>query len=211
IRLHYIYPYPQVDELVALMGEGAILPYLDIPLQHASPRILRAMRRPAATERVLERIERWRALCPELVLRSTFIVGFPGETEADFQELLDFLRAAQIDRVGCFIYSPIAGAQANELPQPVPEPVKRERFERLMAIQAEISRLRLARRLGQRLTVLVDRVEEEAIIARSYGDAPEIDGQVIIEGAWESEPGDFIEVEVIDTDTHDLWARPVEV
>ncbi len=210
IRFHYLYPYPQLDELVGLMAEGMILPYLDMPLQHASPRILRAMRRPAASERILERLERWRALCPELVVRSTFIVGFPGETEDDFASLLDFLRVAQLDRVGCFTYSPITGAAANDLPDPVPELVKQERLKRLMALQAEISRARLARRIGQRLTVLVDRVEEEAIIARSSGDAPEIDGQVIIEGAWEIAPGDFIEVEVIDSGEHDLWARPLE-
>ncbi|QIK37786.1 30S ribosomal protein S12 methylthiotransferase RimO [Caldichromatium japonicum] len=211
IRLHYVYPYPQLDKLVELMAEGLILPYLDMPLQHASLKILRAMRRPAATERILERLEKWRALCPELVVRSTFIVGFPGETDDDFGMLLDFLRAAQIDRVGCFTYSPIVGAAANDLPASVPEPVKQERLERLMTLQAEISRSKLAGRLGQRLTVLVDRVEEDAVIARSYGDAPEIDGQVIIEGAWEIAPGDFMEVEVIDTDAHDLWARPLAV
>ncbi|TCT19518.1 30S ribosomal protein S12 methylthiotransferase RimO [Thiobaca trueperi] len=210
IRLHYVYPYPHVDELIPLMAEGLILPYLDMPLQHGSERVLRAMRRPAATEKVLERLTRWREICPELVLRSTFIVGFPGETEAEFAQLLDFLRAAQLDRVGCFPYSPVAGAAANDLPDPVPEAVKQERLERFMAVQAEISRDKLATRIGQRLTVLVDALEEDAIIARSYADAPEIDGEVIIPGEWEIEIGDFIEVEVFDSGDHDLWARPVE-
>lgn len=210
IRLHYVYPYPHVDELIPLMAEGLILPYLDLPLQHGNERVLRAMRRPAATEKVLERLTRWREICPELVLRSTFIVGFPGETEAEFEQLLDFLRIAQLDRVGCFPYSPVAGAAANDLPDPVPEAVKQERLERFMAVQAEISRDKLATRIGQRLTVLVDALEEDAIIARSYADAPEIDGEVIIPGEWEIEIGDFIEVEVFDTGDHDLWARPVE-
>nr|WP_245709334.1 30S ribosomal protein S12 methylthiotransferase RimO [Allochromatium warmingii] len=210
IRLHYVYPYPHVDELIPLMAEGVMLPYLDMPLQHGSEAILRAMRRPAATEKVLDRVARWRAECPELVLRSTFIVGFPGETEDDFARLLDFLRAAQLDRVGCFPYSAVAGAAANDLPNPVPEAVKQERLERFMAVQAEISRDKLTARIGQRLTVLVDAVEDDAIIARSYGDAPEIDGEVIIEGEWEINAGDFIEVIITDADEHDLWAQPVE-
>jgi ribosomal protein S12 methylthiotransferase len=210
VRLHYVYPYPHVDELIPLMAEGAILPYLDMPLQHGSRRVLKAMGRPAATERVLERLEGWRARCPELVLRSTFIVGFPGETEAEFEELLDFIRAARLDRVGCFPYSPVEGAAANALPDPVPEPVKEERLARFMEVQAEISRAKLAARVGQRLTVLVDEVEGDELIARSYGEAPEIDGVVIIPGAWELDPGDFIEVEVTDSGDHDLWARPVE-
>jgi ribosomal protein S12 methylthiotransferase len=209
VRLHYVYPYPHVDDLIPLMAEGLILPYLDMPLQHGSEPILRAMRRPAATEKVLERLERWREQCPELVLRSTFIVGFPGETEAEFEELLDFLRAARLDRVGCFPYSPVEGASANALPDPVPEPVKQERVERFMAVQAEISRAKLAERIGQRLTVLVDEVGEDEVIARSYADAPEIDGEVIIAGAWELDPGDFIEVEVTDAGDHDLWAQPI--
>ena len=210
VRLHYVYPYPHVDELIPLMAEGAILPYLDMPLQHGSRRVLKAMGRPAATERVLERLEGWRARCPELVLRSTFIVGFPGETEAEFEELLDFIRAARLDRVGCFPYSPVEGAAANALPDPVPEPVKEERLARFMEVQAEISRAKLAARVGQRLTVLVDEVEGDELIARSYGEAPEIDGVVIIPGAWELDPADFIEVEVTDSGDHDLWARPVE-
>jgi ribosomal protein S12 methylthiotransferase len=208
VRLHYVYPYPHVDELIPLMAEGLILPYLDMPLQHGSQRVLKAMGRPAATERVLERLAGWRAQCPELVLRSTFIVGFPGETESELEELLDFIRAARLDRVGCFAYSPVAGAAANALPDPVPEPVKEERRARFMEVQAEISRAKLAARVGQRLTVLVDEVGEDEVIARSYGEAPEIDGVVIIPGAWELEPGDFIEVEVTDSGDHDLWAHP---
>ncbi|MFZ0788073.1 MAG: 30S ribosomal protein S12 methylthiotransferase RimO [Chromatiaceae bacterium] len=210
VRLHYVYPYPHVDELIPLMADGVILPYLDMPLQHGSPRVLKAMRRPAAAERVLERLDRWRDQCPELVLRSTFIVGFPGETDAEFEELLDFIRAARLDRVGCFAYSPVEGAAANALPDPVPEAVKEERLARFMAAQAEISREKLATRVGERLTVLVDRVEDDETIARSYADAPEIDGTVIIPGAWELDPGDFIEVRVTDSGDHDLWAEPVE-
>jgi ribosomal protein S12 methylthiotransferase len=210
VRLHYVYPYPHVDELIPLMAEGLVLPYLDMPLQHGSARILKAMRRPAATERVLDRLARWRVDCPDLVLRSTFIVGFPGETEEDFEQLLAFLREARLDRVGCFAYSAVDGADANALPDPVPEPVKEERRARFMEVQAEISREKLATRLGQRLTVLVDAVEDDAIIARSYADAPEIDGQVIIPGAWEIDVGDFIEVVVTEAGDHDLWAVPVE-
>jgi ribosomal protein S12 methylthiotransferase len=210
VRLHYVYPYPHVDDLIPLMAEGLILPYLDMPLQHGSESVLRAMRRPAATEKVLDRLTRWRELCPQLVMRSTFIVGFPGESEADFEQLLDFLRLARLDRVGCFPYSAVDGATANALPDHVPEPVKQERMARFMAVQAEISRSKLAERIGRRLTVLVDEVGENEVIARSYADAPEIDGQVIIEGAWELDPGDFVEVEVIDAGDHDLWAQPVE-
>ncbi|MCU0836558.1 MAG: 30S ribosomal protein S12 methylthiotransferase RimO [Chromatiaceae bacterium] len=208
VRLHYVYPYPQVDALIPLMAEGRILPYLDMPLQHGSPAVLKAMRRPAAAERVLERLARWRETCPELVIRSTFIVGFPGETEADFATLLDFLRAAELDRVGCFAYSPVAGAAANALPDPVPAEVAEDRRERFMAVQAEISRAKLARRVGERLTVLVDEVEDEQVIARSYADAPEIDGTVIVPGAWDLAPGDFIEVVVTGSGEHDLWAEP---
>lgn len=210
VRMHYVYPYPHVDELIPLMRDGLILPYLDMPLQHGSARVLKAMRRPAATEKVLERLNRWRTQCPELVLRSTFIVGFPGETEADFERLLEFLREARLDRVGCFAYSAVTGAAANALADPVPEAVKEQRRERFMTLQAQISREKLAARIGQRLTVLVDAVEDEAIIARSYADAPEIDGEVIIPGAWEIDEGDFIEVEITDSGDHDLWAQPIE-
>lgn len=209
VRLHYVYPYPQVDRLIPLMADGLILPYLDMPLQHGSPDVLAAMRRPAATEKVLQRLADWRRICPELVLRSTFIVGFPGETEADFERLLAFLHEARLDRVGCFAYSPVAGAAANALPHPVPEALKQERLERLMTAQAAISRAKLAARVGQRMIVLVDTVEDECIVARGPGDAPEIDGNVIIDGAWEIEPGDFIEVEITAGGEHDLFARPV--
>ncbi|MEA3275862.1 MAG: 30S ribosomal protein S12 methylthiotransferase RimO [Pseudomonadota bacterium] len=210
VRLHYVYPYPHVDALIPLMAEEKILPYLDMPLQHGSPRVLRAMRRPAASERVLDRLARWREICPELVVRSTFIVGFPGETEEEFAALLDFLQEARLDRVGCFAYSPVAGAAANELSDPVPEDLREERLERFMAVQAQISWEKLAERVGQRLTVLVDEVEEEQVVARSYADAPEIDGTVIVPGAWDLEPGDFIEVEVTAAGEHDLWARPLD-
>lgn len=210
IRLHYVYPYPQIDALIPLMGEDGLLPYLDMPLQHASPRILKAMRRPAAAEKVLERIARWRGMRPELVLRSTFIVGFPGETEEDFETLLDFLDEAQLDRVGCFAYSPVGGAAANALPDAVPEELKEERRERFMAKQAQISRARLAQRVGTRMTVLVDEVEEGRFVARSYADAPEIDGRVIVPGAWEIDVGDFVEVEITRAGEHDLLAQPVD-
>ncbi len=209
VRLHYVYPYPHVDRLVPLMADGLILPYLDMPLQHASPKILKAMRRPAAAEQVLERLADWRRICPALVMRSTFIVGFPGETEADFEALLAFLHEAQLDRVGGFAYSPVAGAAANALPDAVPEPVKAERLQRFMAAQADISRAKLAARVGQRLTVLVDEVLADQVIARSYADAPEIDGNVIINGAWELSPGDFIEVDITASLEHDLIGDPV--
>ncbi len=209
VRLHYVYPYPHVDRLIPLMADELILPYLDMPLQHGSPAILKAMRRPAAAERVLERILDWRRICPELVLRSTFIVGFPGETEADFELLLEFLRAARLDRVGCFAYSPVDGAAANALSGAVPEEIKQERLARFMAVQAEISRAKLAERVGQRMIVLVDEVQDERIIARSHADAPEIDGNVIIDGAWEIDPGDFIEVQVTGSSEHDLMAQPL--
>lgn len=211
VRLHYVYPYPSVDELIPLMAGERILPYLDMPLQHGSESILRSMRRPAATEKVLERIARWRKICPELTLRSTFIVGFPGESETDFELLLDFLRAADLDRVGCFCYSPIDGAAANSLPDQVAETVKQERLERFMSLQAEISRRRLAAKVGRDILVMVDAVEENRVIARSAADAPEIDGCVIVEGAWDLDPGDFIRVRVTAADEHDLFAQPLEV
>ena len=210
VRLHYVYPYPHVDEVIPLMADGRILPYLDIPFQHASPRILKAMRRPAHSENTLERIQRWREICPDLTLRSTFIVGFPGETEADFEQLLEFLDAARLDRVGCFPYSAVEGAAANALPDPVPEELKQERFARFMEKQAEISAARLQSRIGQRLTVLVDEVDEEGCVARSHADAPEIDGQVYVAGATDARPGDWLEVAVTDADAHDLYAIPVK-
>jgi ribosomal protein S12 methylthiotransferase len=208
--MHYLYPYPHVDQIVPLMADGRILPYLDVPLQHGSPRILKAMRRPAAAEKVLERINRWREICPDLTIRSSFIVGFPGETERDFEELLEFVVAAQLDRVGCFSYSPVSGAEANRLTEPVPEELKEERRARLMAVQAEISRRRLGQKLGRRMTVLVDEAAAYRVIARGPGDAPEIDGNVVIEGAWSLGPGDFVDVEITGAGDHDLWGRPVQ-
>ena len=207
VRLHYVYPYPHVDEVIPLMAEGKVLPYLDVPFQHASPRILKLMKRPAAAEKTLERIQAWRAACPDLTLRSTFIVGFPGETEAEFDELLDFLRAAQLDRVGCFAYSAVAGTAANELPGAVPEAVKEERRERFMQVQAEISTARLAAKVGQTLTVLIDDLVEEGALARSAADAPEIDGVVVIEHPGDLMPGDWATVTVTAAGEHDLWAE----
>ncbi len=207
VRLHYIYPHQSVDELVPLMAAGRLLPYLDLPLQHADREILRAMRRPAAAERMLERIAGWRAQCPDLTLRSTFIVGFPGETEAQFEALLAFLRAARLDRVGAFAYSPVQGAAANALPGALPEELKQERLERFMAVQSEISAERLAARIGRREIVLADEVHADYWIGRSAGDAPEIDGVVVVDGAWELDPGDFVEVEITGSDAHDLFAR----
>ena len=206
VRLHYVYPYPHVDDLIPLMAEGRILPYLDVPLQHASARILKAMRRPANAENTLERIGRWRAICPEIALRSTFIVGFPGETEADFQQLLDFLVEARLDRVGCFTYSPVEGAAANGLPEAVPEAVKQARYQRFMELQQTISAEKLQEKVGRRLTVLVDTLEEDRAIARSYADAPEIDGVVVIEDGGELAVGEFARVEIIDADEYDLYA-----
>jgi ribosomal protein S12 methylthiotransferase len=207
VRLHYVYPYPHVDEVVPLMAEGKVLPYLDIPFQHASPRLLKLMKRPAATEDTLARIADWRRSCPDLTLRSTFIVGFPGETEADFEHLLAFLEEAQLDRVGCFAYSPVRGAAANELPDPVPEELKEERLARFMAVQTRISERRLQAKIGCRETVLVDEVVEEGAVARSRADAPEIDGQVFIDGAVHLRVGDLVEVEFEEADEHDLWAK----
>jgi ribosomal protein S12 methylthiotransferase len=207
VRLHYVYPYPHVDEIIPLMAEGKILPYLDIPFQHASPRILKAMKRPAASANTLQRIQAWREICPELTLRSTFIVGFPGETEADFEQLLEFLEQAQLDRVGCFAYSPVEGARANRLPNPVDEDTKQERLQRFMEKQAAISSSRLKRKTGSEQQVLVDAVSNEGVIARSKGDAPEIDGLVYIEEHADVQPGDFINVHIDSTDEHDMWAR----
>jgi len=211
VRLHYVYPYPHVDEVIPLMAEGKILPYLDIPFQHASPRILRLMKRPAHAENTLERIRRWRAEVPELTLRSTFIVGFPGETDEDFEALLAWLEEAQLDRVGCFKYSPVEGAAANNLPDPVPEELKEERWHRFMRVQQRISRDRLQARVGRRLRVLVDRIEKRTAIARSAADAPEIDGIVRITGRGIARlaPGEFAEVEVTGARDYDLKARLV--
>ena len=207
IRLHYVYPYPHVDDLIPLMAQGKILPYLDIPLQHASPKILKAMKRPGSVERVLERIKKWREICPELTLRSTFIVGFPGETEEDFQMLLDFLKEAQLDRVGCFKFSPVEGAPATEMADQVPEEIKEERFHRFMQLQQEISSARLQQKIGKTLAVIVDEIDEEGIIGRSIADAPEIDGVVYVDNLSEMavKVGDVISVKIHQADEYDLW------
>ena len=207
IRLHYVYPYKHVDEIIPLMADGRILPYLDVPFQHGSPRILKAMKRPAAAENTLERIHRWREICPELAIRSTFIVGFPGETDEDFQVLLDFLEEAQLDRVGCFTYSAVDGARANEIDGAVPEDVKQERWEAFMQTQAVISSARLRAKIGTLQEVLVDETHEHGAYARSKADAPEIDGIVHIPDGQELEPGMLIEVEIDGADEYDLTAR----
>ncbi|HET9578721.1 MAG TPA: 30S ribosomal protein S12 methylthiotransferase RimO [Usitatibacter sp.] len=207
VRLHYVYPYPHVDEVIALMAEGRILPYLDVPFQHASPRILKLMKRPACSERNLERIRAWREACPDITLRSTFIVGFPGETEAEFEELLAFLDEAQLDRVGCFAYSAVEGAAANGLPGAVPEQVKEERRARFMEKQERISRARLAGKVGREIEVLVDEMQGTTAIARSKADAPEIDGIVRVKGAKGAKPGDVMRVRVIAAGAHDLEAK----
>ncbi len=209
VRLHYVYPYPHVDEVIPLMAEGKILPYLDIPFQHANARILKLMKRPASSENVLRRIQQWRAICPDITLRSTFIVGFPGETEEEFEELLDFLEVAQLDRVGAFMYSPVEGAVANALPDHIPLEVQEERLGRLMQLQEEVSTERLARKVGKTLQVLVDEVDEEGAIGRSSADAPEIDGLVYIEDGQSLKVGEFASVRITDSDTHDLWAKMV--
>jgi ribosomal protein S12 methylthiotransferase len=207
VRLHYVYPYPHVDEVIPLMAEGKILPYLDVPFQHASPRILKAMKRPGDIDNTLARIKRWRDICPDIAIRSTFIVGFPGETDDDFQQLLDFLEEAQLDRVGCFAYSPVEGAAANALPGAVPESLKQERLSIFMETQADISAARLALKIDRKLKVLVEEVDEEGARARSYADAPEIDGMVHIVDGGNLQMGEFAEVLITDSDEHDLWAR----
>ncbi|WP_368174514.1 30S ribosomal protein S12 methylthiotransferase RimO [Aeromonas sp. R5-4] len=206
VRLHYVYPYPHVDDVIPLMRDGKVLPYLDIPLQHASPRILKLMKRPGTVERTLERIQKWREICPQITLRSTFIVGFPGETEEDFQMLLDFIDKAELDRVGCFKYSPVEGALANELPDPVPEEVQEERFQRFMELQQQVSIRKLARKVGQELTVIIDEVDEEGATGRSFADAPEIDGLVYLNGETGLKPGDMVKVRIDESDEYDLWA-----
>ncbi len=206
-RLHYVYPYPHVDEVIPLMAENRILPYLDIPFQHASQSVLKAMKRPANSENVLRRIEKWREICPEIALRSTFIVGFPGETEQDFDELLDFIDGAQLDRVGCFTYSEVEGATSNQLPNHVDEETKQDRLDRFMTRQASISADKLKQKIGLNMKVLVDDVEEDGtVIARSYADAPEIDGLVIVEATESARPGEFLDVTITNSDEHDLYA-----
>ena len=207
VRLHYVYPYPHVDDLIPLMADGTLLPYLDIPLQHASPKILKAMKRPGSIDRTLERIKQWREICPDLTLRSTFIVGFPGETEEDFQLLLDFLKEAQLDRVGCFKFSPVEGAPATEMADQVPEDVKEERFHRFMQLQQEISANRLKQKIGKTLDVLVDEIDEDGIIGRSKADAPEVDGLVYVDNlsGINVKVGDVIKVTITNSDEYDLW------
>jgi len=209
-RLHYVYPYPHVDRVIPLMADGKLLPYLDVPFQHANPRILKLMKRPAGGEKTLERVQAWRAICPDLTIRSTFIVGFPGESEAEFEELLDFLDAAQLDRVGAFAYSPVGGATANALPDPVPEEVKQERLERFMLRQAEISAARLRRKIGSVQRVLIDEVGSTVAVGRSRADAPEIDGRVHVAiGGAKLRAGEFIDVKIERADEHDLHGRLV--
>jgi len=209
VRLHYVYPYPHVDEVIPLMAEGKLLPYLDVPFQHASPRILKLMKRPASAENNLARIRRWREMCPDITIRSTFIAGFPGETEAEFEELLRFLNEAELDRVGCFAYSPVAGAAANALPGPLPEEVREERRARFMQLQEKISTRRLQRKIGKTLTVLVDEAGPGGAVARSSADAPEIDGVVHIAPTTDLHAGTFANVRFIRADSHDLWAEVV--
>ena len=211
VRLHYVYPYPNVDDVIPLMAEGKILPYLDIPFQHASPKVLRAMKRPAFEDRTLARIHKWREQCPDITIRSTFIVGFPGETEEDFQYLLDWLTEAQLDRVGCFKYSPVDGAPANELDDPAPEEVKQERWERFMAHQQEISAAKLQKKIGRTIEVLIDELNEHGIaIGRSAADAPEIDGVVYVDSPYELKAGEIVTCVVTDADAYDLFADTVD-
>ncbi|MCB1926470.1 MAG: 30S ribosomal protein S12 methylthiotransferase RimO [Rhodocyclaceae bacterium] len=209
VRLHYVYPYPSVDALVPLMAEGKLLPYLDVPFQHASPRILKLMKRPASSENVLERIRAWRQICPDIAIRSTFITGFPGETDEDFEALLAFLEAARLDRVGAFAYSPVEGASANALPDPVPAELAEERRQRLMEFQEDISTQRLEARIGRRYTILIDEVDDDGAYGRSAGEAPEIDGMVIVPDADGIEVGQLVEVGITDCDVHDLYAERV--
>jgi ribosomal protein S12 methylthiotransferase len=207
VRLHYVYPYPHVDNVIPLMQDGKLLPYLDIPLQHANPRLLKAMRRPANAENTLERIAKWRSICPDITIRSTFIVGFPGETDEEFEELLSFLETAQLDRVGCFQYSPVKGARANDLAAPVPDAIKAERFDAFMRLQADISRDKLSQKIGTKQTVLIERIEGERVIARSTADAPEIDGLVYFPAHQALKLGEFSEVMIHDSDDYDLYGE----
>lgn len=207
VRMHYVYPYPHVDDIIPLMAEGKILPYLDVPFQHASPRVLKAMKRPANAENNLERIRAWREICPDITIRSTFIAGFPGETEQEFEELLDFLGEARLDRVGCFAYSPVDGASANDLPGALPDEVREERRQRLMEFQEDISTQRLEEKIDREMIVLVDEVDEDGAVARSEGDAPDIDGLVHILDGQDLEAGDFVRVRITDCDVHDLYAE----
>ena len=205
IRMHYVYPYPHVDALIPMMAEGKLLPYIDMPLQHGAQSVLQRMKRPAAAEKTLDRIARWRDLCPDLTIRSTFIVGYPGETEAEFQTLLNFIEAAQLDRVGCFQYSPVKGAAANALPDPVPEEVKVDRWEQFMALQQSISTSKLQRKVGTTQQILIDTVSSDGATGRTQADAPEIDGVVHLPGVTEFQPGELVEAEITAADEYDLW------
>lgn len=210
VRLHYVYPYPSVDNLIPLMAEGKILPYLDVPLQHASPSILKSMKRPGTIEKTLERIQRWRDICPEITLRSTFIVGYPGETDHDFNLLLDFLSEAKLDRVGCFTYSPVDGAIANELPDQIPEEIKQERYHQFMQLQQTISTQKLAEKIGQTLPIIIDEIDEEGAIGRTMADAPEIDGAVYLNEEHNVKVGDIVNVEIEHSDEYDLWGSVIK-
>ena len=205
IRLHYVYPYPHVDGLIPMMAEGKLLPYIDMPLQHGAPSVLQRMKRPAAAAKTLDRITQWRTICPELTIRSTFIVGYPGETESEFEELLTFIEAAQLDRVGCFQYSPVKGAEANSLPDPVPDDIKADRWERFMALQQSISATKLKQKIGTTQTILIDSANDDGAIGRTCADAPEIDGVVHLPGITEFQPGDWVEAEITGADDYDLW------
>ncbi|MBT5558292.1 MAG: radical SAM protein, partial [Proteobacteria bacterium] len=209
VRMHYVYPYPHVDDVIPLMADNIVLPYLDIPFQHGSPKILKAMKRPGQIEKTLDRVHAWRKQCPDLTIRSTFIVGFPGETDEDFQMLLDFQREAQLDRVGCFQYSPVDGASANKLADHVPEDVKQERHAIFMEAQAGISTQRLSSKVGKNIEVLIDQIGDDGAIGRSWADAPEIDGRVLLEDEFDHKPGDRVQAVVEEADTHDLWARSI--
>lgn len=209
VRLHYVYPYPHVDNIIPLMADGKVLPYLDIPFQHASPTLLRKMRRPGQVEQTLERIHSWRQQVPDLTLRSTFIVGFPGETEDDFSQLLDFLQEAQLDRVGCFQYSPVEGAKANELPDHVPDEIKQERYDRFMQLQQKISADKLQQKIGKTISVLIDEVDDEGAIGRSFADAPEIDGAVYLNDEQNVKAGDIVQVKIEHADEYDLWGSKI--
>lgn len=212
VRLHYVYPYPHVDQVIPLMAEGLVLPYLDIPFQHAAPNVLKAMKRPANEAKVLERVRRWREVCPDIAIRSTFVVGFPGETEADFQYLLDWLDEAQLDRVGAFRFEPVAGAAANDLPDPVPEAVKEERYSRIMEKTAAISASKLSAKIGKRLDVIIDEVDESGgATGRSKADAPEIDGSVFLRDAGHLQAGEIVAVEIEDADEHDMFGVPAQL
>ena len=206
VRLHYVYPYPHVDDVIPLMAEGKILPYLDIPFQHAAPAMLKAMRRPGNAGKVLGRIADWRKTCPDLAIRSTFIVGFPGETERDFEELLAFVREAKINRAGCFKYEPVEGAKANAINGAVPDEVKEARWHRFMAVQQEVSAELMAARKGRTIDVLIDEVDAEGAVGRSKWDAPEIDGSVFLNGETSLKPGDIVRATVVEADAYDLWA-----